>query len=305
MKKTTKSSSDARDAVLKQMKQKAKELKDRSEGKGGGGNIWDELQYGKNLRRILPPADLSPQFYYEAPQHFRVGPDEKTVRCIGDGCPICKRFEREVARINKKYGRGDEAGKAAYRDAANAFKAKARYFMNVINVGKTGDRNTVLVLGVGEQTLQPLLQYYFDDETGCGDFCDPETGRTMIIEKTGNPKKPKQTRYTVRMTEAAKPLANWDALREDLHDLEKAAGPLLSSAKIEAILEGTDEDDDKADTEEDEEEEASDEDVDDYGEESDEEDEDESPKKTTKTKLRDKARGKESATGTATKKRRD
>jgi len=150
--------------------------------------------------------------------------------------------------------------------------------MNVVT-----DQGDVKILACGEQIMEQLLTYFFEEDSEVGDFTDPESGRWMNIKRTGKGKGDRQTKYIVRPGASSDSLDQWDEVKEMLHDLDKAAGELKSVEAVKALLEGDDEaasdDDSEEATDEDVEAEA-DEDV-----EAEADEEEETPKAKVKGKV--------------------
>ena len=286
-KKTKKSGASASSKAYKKMRQRLSRMEAKAEGKGDGASDFDKLEQGLNWRWVLPSRDPDNEpYYFEAPVHFRIGPNNATVRCIGAACPICKKFDRTVAKINAKYKRGDPKGKKLWKEAANSLKAKNRFFMNVVDTKNAPD--VVKVLGVGEMIMQSLAEYFFDPEYG--DFTEPTAGRKVKIIRKGEKR---ETRYTTKLSPKITKLLNWEDLEPLLFDLEEKAGVIYTPAQIKQIMEGVevdvedddddDEDDDDLDLEDIDDDE--DEDTDDDDEDDDDEDEDDEPPPRRKKKV--------------------
>lgn len=202
---------------------------------------------GKNLRRILPRPGHA-LYYVTNHLHFRMGPDERTtLRCIAEPhhfhpvngrpeptttCPVCKRFIREQARLNATYPRGDAESKALWAKAKAQFAPKTRHLFNVLT--PEGD---VKVHGCGDMIMLQLHGYFHEtQDSQVGDFTDIESGRWMNIVRTG---KAMLTKYVVRPGASTQDITEeWPQIQTMLHDLDKAAGDLLSPAQIEGILKG-------------------------------------------------------------------
>ena len=258
----TKKGTSAVDSDLEAMRAKFKKQKARREGgEEEKTALWDDLQLGKNMRRILP-REGSKQFFTEAAIHYRVGPDNKAIRCIGtlseegwpaDGtaCPVCRRFHKERAQVNRDFPtKGDAAGREAYRKAKDAWFPRVRYYMNVLR-----EDGSVRILSAGEQIMGQLLEYYFEEDSEVGDFTSVEDGRWINVKRTGKGAGDRLTKYIVKIGDATTALDNWDEVQPLMHDLEKAAGVKLDADTIKKIIEGSALDEDSDDAEDEDEEE--------------------------------------------------
>jgi hypothetical protein len=253
MKKNKKNKSDD----LKKMRERHNRLKERSENPGGGGEKrFDELKVGKNLRRVLPRVvngKINPQFYTESLMHFKVGPNSWTVRCIGDKfidpktgrptkgtpCPICKKFLKEQDRINNEYGRGSQEGTAEWRIAKEAYCPRVRYYFNVLDP----DGNTKLH-SCGDQIMEQLLGYFFEDDSDVGDFTALDAGSWLNFKRVGDGR---NTKYKVYPGESSDLSDQWDSLTESLVDLEEARGELRTADDITDIMKGVRSENDASD----------------------------------------------------------
>ncbi len=218
---------------------------------GGTKRTFDTLNSGKNYRRILPRPG-SPRYFVKGFKHYNVGPDKKHLRCLttkfaDDGspsdtteCPVCQKFISERAKLNKKYEKGSAEGKAAYGKMSGMYRPRVRYVMAVYD--PKAEELEIKVLDAGTQIWEQLQVFFFDTDE-CGDFTDPETGRTLIIDRKGSER---DTEYNVRLANSGpQALDNWDELQESLPDLNAALGALYEPEKIQAIMDGTDTDEDE------------------------------------------------------------
>lgn len=314
MNKTSKKRSTEEDDDLDDIRAAYKRHKEKKTG-GGGENAWDKLGDGKNMRRILPrPGER--KFYTEGWTHFNVGPNNRALRCIdeehinadrglpepGTKCPLCKKFLREQSRINSEYQKGDQDGRDEWKRAKDKYVPRHQYYANVLAAGDDDDVE-VRILAFGTQVWSQLLNYYLGDDTSIGDFTDPESGRWMNLKKVHKGGRDRRNiGYEVFPASDSSDISeSWDDIKEALHDLDGAAGKLLSKDEVLAIMKGQDldkgsddgdevDDDDSDDgsskrrrTKSRDDDESDDEDDDE--EEEEEEDEDERPVKTKKSKL--------------------
>jgi len=298
--KSKKKSKSGGDDDLRKMRERHQRLKERSENPGGGGGEkrFDELKVGKNLRRVLPrlvDGKINPQFYTESLMHFKVGPNQWTVRCIGDKfidkksgrptpgtpCPICKKFLKEQDRVNSEYGKGDEEGKHEWKKAKEAYCPRVRYYFNVID-----GEGEVKLHSCGDQIMEQLLGYFFEDDSDVGDFTAVDGGSWMNFKRIGDGR---NTKYKVFPGDPAPIEDQWDTVKDMLHDLEAAKGEVRTAEQIVNIMKGVKEEDDESDDssddeeeEEDEDEEQEDDESEEEAEDDDEDDEDERPIKSSK-----------------------
>lgn len=154
---------------LTNLKQKYEELKTRSMG---GEVDFLKLKSGDNLVRFLCPPD-SGDWCKETGYHY-IKRESKVdaITCrkltLGEECYVCD-VVKDLRRSKNK----------ADKDLAKLWSAKSRIFFNVL------DRSDgkVKVLGTGVSIYKEILKYLADPDWG--DITDPETGRDVIINKTG------------------------------------------------------------------------------------------------------------------------
>lgn len=293
---------------LDDMREAFRKHKERKTNGGSGENAWDKLGDGKNMRRILPrPGER--KFYTEGWTHFNVGPNNRAVRCIdeahinvdkglpesGTKCPLCKKFLREQSRINSEFQKGDEDGRAEWKRAKDKYVPRHQYYANVL-VADDDDDVEVKILAFGTQVWSQLLNYYVGDDTAIGDFTSPKGGRWMNIKKE---KKGGRDRRNIEYkvfpaSESSSILEAWEQIKEALHDLDAAAGKILSKDEIIAIMKGVDlnkgsgsddDDDDDEDEDEDTSDDGDEEEEDEEDEDGDDDDDEDRPVKSKKSKL--------------------
>jgi hypothetical protein len=232
-----KSASKASDTIRKRFE----EMKSRSE-RSEGSNVYDELDWDKNKRRILPSTDPSLPFFFETGMHWRQGPDKKHIRCIGEDCPICLLLEEGKKEANS-HPRGSAMAKKLWKKAHALYAPKARFLMNVFDP-KTPDE--VKVLGIGSQAMEAILAYYFDEED-YGDFSSVDKGFVVTIIKSKTGPEVRDVDYSADVVSSDPDPIDWEVYESKLHDLETASGTLYSPAEIEAILVGEEYDDEDDD----------------------------------------------------------
>lgn len=288
------------DDDLEEMRDAFRKSKARKKKGGGGGdgeNAWDKLSEGKNMRRVLPRPGKK-KWYTEGYTHFRVGPNERAVRCIdeehmdgetgrptaGTKCPLCKKFLREQARINSEYKKGDEDGQAEWKRAKDKYVPRKQHYANVLVSDDDGAE--VKILPFGTSVWDQLMNYYLGDDTQIGDFTDLESGRSMNIKKTQKGRDKRNVDYDVYPAGDTDDISDaWEDIEPNLHDLDAAVGKLMSKEEVLAIMKGVDvEKDDDDDDEDSDDDDASDSGSDEEEDDSDDDDEEERPSKK-KSKL--------------------
>lgn len=294
------------DSDLNDMREQYRKHKARAANGGGGGggsNNFHKLGDGKNLLRVLPRPGHK-KFYTEGWTHFNVGPNNRAVRCIDEGsvdperglpgsgtkCPLCKKFLREQSRINSEYQKGDEEGRAEWKKAKDKYVPRHQHYANVLVADDDGDAE-VKILGFGQMVWSQLMNYYLGDDTNIGDFTDPEGGQMMNIKKSHKGGRDrKNIGYEVFPTNEPEDISDsWDDIKGMLHDLDAAAGKVMSKDEVIAVMKGIDLD--KGSGSDDDDDDDSDEDDDDDDEE-EEEDEDEDDRPVKKSKLGSKLKNK-------------
>jgi hypothetical protein len=248
------------DSDLDEMREAFRRHKERAKGGGSTKNDWDKLSDGKNWRFILPrPGER--KFYTEGYTHFRVGPNERAVRCVdedhvdperglptsGSRCPLCKKFLREQSRINSEYEKGDEDGRREWGRAKDKYAPRHQFYSNVLREDDDGDFE-VKIYAYGPQVWGQLMNYFLGDDTDVGDFTDPDNGRWMNIkkEKKGG-RDPRNVEYKVYPVDGPDISVAWDSIKEALNDLDAACGQVLSADEVVAIMKGVDADKDDDD----------------------------------------------------------
>jgi len=296
MAKTSSEKSSKKAADLDDMRDAFKRHKEKAKGGGSGENSWDKMGDGKNLRRVLPrPGER--KFYTEGWTHFNVGPNNRAVRCIDEAsinvdkglpesttkCPLCKKFLREQSRINSEFQKGDEDGRAEWKRAKDKYVPRHQYYSNVLVADDEGDVE-VKILAFGTQVWSQLMNYYLGDDTSIGDFTSPKLGRWMNIKKEQKGGRDRRNiEYKVfPASESSDISESWDDIKEALHDLEAAAGKIMSKDEIIAIMKGVDLNKGSANDDDDGDDDDGDEEDEDEDETEEEEEEDERPKKSSK-----------------------
>lgn len=296
---------------LDAMREAFRRHKERAKGGGSSKNDFDKLGSGKNLRWILPrPGER--KFYVEGWTHFNVGPNNRAIRCIdeekidperglpasGTRCPLCKKFLREQARINSEYERGDEDGREEWKRAKDKYVPRHQFYSNVLREDDEGDFE-VKIYAYGPQVWGQLMNFFLGDDTDVGDFTNPKSGSWMNIkkeEKGGRSKR--NVEYKVYAVEGPDIADAWDAIKDQLLDLDGAVGKVMSKDEVVAIMKGVDPDKDDEDEDEDEDDEDADDDrsrkrrrrddEDEDGDDDEDDEEEDRPVKIKKSKLAEK-----------------
>lgn len=278
---------------LAEMRDAFRNHNERQKGGGGGGkNDWDKLRDGKNLRRFLPWPPGDRKFYTEGWTHFDIGPNNRAVRCIdeahiddkkgvpttGTKCPICKKFLREQSRINSEYKKGDKDGHAEWKRAKDKFVPRHQYYSNVLRPDEDDEESVeIKLLAYGPQVWGQLMNFYLGDDSDVGDFTHPKSGRWLNVKKESKGgSNRRNVEYRVFSKDQEDISDSWDSIKEQLHDLDAAAGKVASKEEVIAIMKGIDPDKDE-DSDDD-----SDEDGDDDDDKEDDDEDEERPSKKSK-----------------------
>lgn len=235
---------------------------DKLSGDGGDGNFlkWER---GKNVRRFFPRYDPKRKsrlyqsedtFYVEACSHF-FGGVPGGIRCLttkwggrnentpsfDTKCPLCRKRNQLVAKVNKKYQRGSEKGKAAYKSVLEEYGARVRYL--AVGFDPTDEEPEVGIITFGPQILTQLLVEY--TEHGIH-FFDVVKGRAMHIVQKHKGGDPRNVEYSVTRGSKREDITEiWEQVREDLPDLEAVAGATMSVEEIEALMKASAYEDDE------------------------------------------------------------
>ena len=253
------------------MRDAYKRSKQRRGGGGAGKKDFDKFKDGNNRRRFLPVPG-SRKFYTEGLTHFNMGPDHKRAfRCIdeaaidsdsglpteGTKCPSCAKFVKLQAKINGKYKKGDKRGQRRWLDAKEEYVPRRQFYSNTLLKDEDGDLELKITV-YGPQIWGQLMGYYVDeDDSNVGDFTKPASGRWMNVKRDNTGRGRRNVDYTVYPGEKVFDISDiWEEVKGNLHDLEAAAGKILSREKVLAIMSGEDDeergsDDDDDDDDED------------------------------------------------------
>lgn len=208
-------------AVLKKKAELAKEQAERS----SSGPVM-KLVAGRNLLRFLPPVKGMDLPFLETWVHYiknELLNQLKTVTCPlktkKTRCIVCER----VQALRRSGSQVDSS-------QAKALSPKRQIYANVVDMGDQA--KGVQILRFGVQIYEELLKYLADEETG-GDFTDPVSGYTVVIEREGEGI---ETSYSVRLAKNSSPIADkaWLTKQHDLTALTK----YLDDDAVMAILEG-------------------------------------------------------------------
>ena len=206
------------------------ELQKASEDRKKNDAILD-LREGPNKIRILPPWSPEGAWEKRAKYHYNItkGPIACSKEILNQPCAACEFVEQ-------LYKSGDEEEKkVAYK-----FKAKDRFFANVVSLDKNDGKVYILPFGitVEEQIIKLMDPGDAEKEFAKGDITDPNTGYNLIIDKDV-PKDKMQTSYKLICANSPTPLPNWETYKTKLHDLDAlVAKDLKPYADVKAALEG-------------------------------------------------------------------
>ena len=201
--------------------------------KGGSDKDFWQPADGRNVIRVLPPAEGKDVFWSEGFIHFGVGPESRMVTCSKDKygkCPVCKFIEEIADSKNKEE-----------KELAKKMKRKKRVYMNILVRDEDADPKKVQVLQCGPTIFKGILDIFIDEDFG--DIVDLKEGRDIIITRSG---KKLNTEYSVqakpKTSKAFEVKVKSDELEEMLVDLDSLFKD-QSPQKLTAILEGEDEED--------------------------------------------------------------
>lgn len=248
-KKKPDSSDDDGEAELRRMHERYKKKEETGQS-GDFESDVDQLDEGDNERRVLA-REGTKDFSRKIDVHYNIGPQDdpdapkKNCRCLAsknafNDCQPCLRYEKERARVNKKYPRGSEEGKAAWRKIADRWQKKTRFLFNV----QRPEPQDVKVHICGDMIMESLLGKYFNPKIG--DFTDPETGRNLNFKKVKLGKAARAVKYDVESLDRSE-LENAEEVLAQRHDLDEIADklfPKLSPEEQLAIMNGEDVGDD-------------------------------------------------------------
>jgi len=230
--------------------QEAQKMRERlTKGERNGGSAsFDILGQGRNVRRYLPPFGTNKLPCVERVVHRRIGPAQKDIMCIGTTCRVCAEEAREIAKVNRKYQRGSEEGKKAWKACKDKYGKTTRYFWLVLPYEgkKMVLPPTIKVQEVGTMVQNLLIEEYADVDNG-SDFTDPETGRPLVIIRRGEEL---NTRYTMQRTDSPLRLKCWPRIAKQVKNFDIDAViaeryPKLSPKEQMALLDGDDAADDE------------------------------------------------------------
>ncbi len=167
--------------------ERAKELKKQLQDEANRMPTWSPKE-GRYVVRFLPPWSEAGEIGYKARWHWNLPIEPPNMPCphtVEHECELCD-YIKEL-RVKK-------------HPKAQEMFAKRRIFYNIILREEEDKGPQVYASGV--QVYEAVLAYLYDDEWG--DITDIETGRDMILERTGQGKD--DTRYQLLPTKNASPL---------------------------------------------------------------------------------------------------
>ena len=184
------------------------------------GAHFDEIKEGANRRRILPPWSADGNWRKHAAYHYNIV-DKKALVCpkktFGSKCPICELVD-ELWKEKKPES----------TEQAKKWKAKDRFFANVLNLDLNDGK--VYVMAFGPQLEESILDAMDGgskdnqgggDQFGVGDITHPKTGRSILVNKDVPPGHKEQTSYKAQAALNATEVANWPAVEKMLHNLDE------------------------------------------------------------------------------------
>lgn len=192
-----------------------------------GSTEFLKFKVGRTVMRLLPPPLGKKSPFRVVWTHYVNLPgaaDPISFACPRQEgkkpCPICSRADQLKG-----------TGNPADYDRAKELFAKRRIYANVIN--REEPEKGPVVAGFGKTIHEALVALRRDPDAG-GDFCHPDSGYDIIIERKGTGKN--DTEYKVFPARKSTPLGNMDWI-EVQHDLERYA-QILTPEEIRAKLSG-------------------------------------------------------------------
>lgn len=189
-----------------------------------------KLKVGRNTVRVLPPPPGKRSPFRQVYQHFIEMPG-------GAKSVICARLEaKKPCAVCQQVDKLRQSKLDVDQKAANDLYARRRVFANVID--RSAPDAGPKVLGFGKQVHEQLVALRTDPDAG-GDYCHPEHGFDIIIERTGTGKN--DTKYTVFPSRKQSPLAKTvDKMQEwiDTQSNLDAFAKLPPIEEVRALLAG-------------------------------------------------------------------
>lgn len=194
------------------------EIARQSEERHNGAD-FDTLKEGPNKRRILPPWSAEGNWRKYAGYHYNVVEKKALVcpkRTFQKPCPICE-------FVDGLY----KAKTASDLEQAKKYRAKDRFFANVLNLDTNDGKVYVLAFG---QMLEESIIDEMDggqkagatggDQFGVGDITNPKTGRNMLMTKTVPDGKKELSSYKAKASGVASEVPNFAEIEKKLYDLD-------------------------------------------------------------------------------------
>lgn len=185
-------------------------------GLGESDKFW-KPKLGKNVIRILPSNREDGNIFYHSILHygFKVEDQGRAFPCLGvfgKKCPVCQVIVHNQIDTDPDV-----------KEVVKKISARHSYMLNILDRAKpdAGPR----IYGAGVSVMKELYLIFNDDEYG--DITDPEEGRDVKINRTGEGL---STRYSVQIRPVQSPIKyrNWEV---ELFDLEKEAYREIPSRK--------------------------------------------------------------------------
>jgi hypothetical protein len=184
-----------------------------------------KVKGGKNVVRFLPPPVGKKSPFRVVWQHYVNLPGVPNpvsfpcpMREASRACPVCAKAEKF-----KKTGND-----ADYKKALDLFP-KRRVYANIID--REAPENGVQIYAFGKMVHEALVKIRSDEDAG-GDFCNPDIGFDIIIDRKGTGKN--DTEYTVMAARKQSKLGDYELIAQQ-QDLERFA-KVPSDAEIMAKL---------------------------------------------------------------------
>lgn len=177
-----------------------------------------ELEEGDNFIRVLPPSLSSTGWCRKFGSHYKIT-EKGGLKCPKTTASLPCPVDELIQPLFKSKVQEE-------KDYAYEVRAKDRFVANVLDLKKNDGKVYVMEFGPGiEKDIISVMDGGGDTQGaavasfGKGDITDPKNGYDLRITKTV-PKDPKQTKYEVLAANSPTPVANWDAIKGSLNDLD-------------------------------------------------------------------------------------
>lgn len=217
----------------------AKLRKDNEDRKNRGEFL--KLDEGDHVVRLLPPVGTN-DWCVEAYYHSNFPDDnKKQVLCPKEtykteklDCPICELSQS----LRESSDKGERQLGYDMRPRLRVITSALHLVAPKTQTLTAEDTAKPKLFAFGETIFQSLLGFIADPEWG--DLSDPVKGFNIKITRTGKQKN--DTKYDVKASRSASPVANFDAIKGKLIDVAaRVKADLKTYDQLQGILAGTEE----------------------------------------------------------------